>query len=631
MKRLHYYYQLFIHLFQNMGPRYVVFRFWYEMQRRSGLLQLRFRVKSKSRNVVALADWQHLPVKFFFDSQNLTVRRDCSLHDLKHRAEQIRENRFLFFSSEWYTLPDWHTNPKNNFTYDRKKHWSKIPDFSKKAGDIKYVWEKSRFTFLYDLIRYDFHFEKDQSQLVFSLICDWIDQNPVNCGPNWKCGQEISLRVLNWVFALHYYRKSAGLTQEIFDRILGSIYDQMHHVEKNISFSLIAVRNNHALTETLTLFVVGLLFPFFPESKRWKQKGKQRFETEIAYQINDEGTFLQFSMNYHRVVIQLLSWALKLAELNGECWSDRLYDRARKSVTFLHACQDNISGWLPNYGHNDGALFFPLTECHFRDFRPQLTTLSRLLELDLGYGNGLWNEESAWLGIEERSNITLASETSSVFSKSGYYLLRDQCSITFLRCGSYQNRPFQADNLHLDIWVNGENILRDAGTYSYFSDEEGDGYFTGSAAHNTVILGNDDQMLQQTRFIWFHWVRNAKGNVREEAGFRIIEAEFEGFRHIGSGIIHKRKVTKTEGKLHWQIEDWLENVPAHLPMNQIWHPSENFSEHYQMQSWDENGFEIPKTVADGWYSEIYGKKTSSPQWIFSTSGRYIRTVLEAIN
>jgi hypothetical protein len=75
MKRLHYYYQLFIHLFQNMGPRYVVFRFWYEMQRRSGLLQLRFRVKSKSRNVVALADWQHLPVKFFFDSQNLTVRR----------------------------------------------------------------------------------------------------------------------------------------------------------------------------------------------------------------------------------------------------------------------------------------------------------------------------------------------------------------------------------------------------------------------------------------------------------------------------------------------------------------------------------------------------------------------------
>ncbi|MEO6282731.1 MAG: heparinase II/III family protein [Dyadobacter sp.] len=630
MKNLHDYYQLFFHLFQYMGPRYVVFRLWYEMQRSTGLLRLRFPMKSRARHFATLADWQRLPVKFFFDPRNLNIEKNSSLYDLKERAEKIGQNQFLFFSSEWYAVKDWHTNPKSGFTYEINQHWAKIPDFSKEAGDIKYVWEKSRFTFLYDLIRYDFHFEKDQSQPVFSLICDWIDKNPVNCGPDWKCGQEISLRVLNWVFALHYYRKSVTLTQEILNQILGSIYDQMNHVEKNISFSLIAVRNNHALTETLTLYLVGLLFPCYPDSKRWKEKGKKWFETEIAYQINEEGTFLQFSMNYHRIVVQLLSWALKLAELNGEGWSHTLHERARKSVAFLHACQDGISGWLPNYGHNDGALFFSLTECHFRDFRPQLTVLSRLLNMDLGFGNGPWNEESAWLGVEERPNMILVRKASSTYPKSGYYILHDECSTTFLRCGAYQNRPFQADNLHLDIWVNGVNILRDAGSHSYYTDEPCAGYFTSTIAHNTVVPGDYGQMSKQSRFIWFHWVKKASGVIRDEEGFQILEAEFEGFKHLGRGIIHRREVKKAKNKFHWEIEDRLVNVPAHLPMNQIWHPGENFSEHYQMQSWDENGSEMLKEVVSGWYSELYGQKVSSPQWVFSTSGRYLRTVLTEI-
>ncbi|WAC11263.1 alginate lyase family protein [Dyadobacter pollutisoli] len=631
MKKLRYNGQLLFHLVKNMGLRYILFRIWYEIQRLTGVLQLRFPTKSAARYFISMTDWRNLPVRFFSHDRNLSIEKDVDLNALKHLMDEMRQNRFLFFSSEWFAVKDWHTNPRNGFTYDRAQHWTEIPDFLKEAGDIKYVWEKSRFTFLYDLIRYDLHFEEDQSQLVFSLILDWINENPVNCGPNWKCGQEISLRVLNWVFALHYYRVSDNLTQEIFDQIIGSIYDQMVHVAENISFSRTVVRNNHALTETLALYIIGLLFPFFPESRHWRKKGKEWFETEIEYQIDEEGTFLQFSMNYHRIVVQLLAWAFKLAELNGEHWGENVYDRARKSVKFLHACQDDKSGWLPNYGHNDGALFFPLTSCHFRDFRPQLTALSRLLEMGLGYGNGPWNEESAWLGIEKKPKMVLVRETKWAFPKGGYYLLRDEYSTTFLRCGAYQNRPFQADNLHLDIWVNGKNILRDAGTYSYYTDGQCAEYFSGTIAHNTAMPGNYDQMSKQSRFIWFHWVRKARGVIREEHGFQIIEAEFEGFEHIGRGIIHKRKVMKKIGSLHWQIEDWLENVPAQLPMNQIWHPCEDFSAYYEMKSWDENGSEIFKTISNGWYAEVYGQKAGCRQWIFSTPRKYIKTILRAIN
>ena len=80
-------------------------------------------------------------------------------------------------------------------------------------------------------------------------------------------------------------------------------------------------------------------------------------------------------MNYHRVVIQLLTWGIALAQRNGECFSEHVYQRAYQSVNFLYQCQELSNGYLPNYGSNDGALFFKLNDSDYRDYRPQLDAL----------------------------------------------------------------------------------------------------------------------------------------------------------------------------------------------------------------------------------------------------------------
>lgn len=61
---------------------------------------------------------------------------------------------------------------------------------------------------------------------------------------------------------------------------------------------------------------------------------KKWFEQEIVYQIAEDGTYLQFSMNYHRVVVQLLTWAIALADRNNEKFSEVVYERAYQSVCF---------------------------------------------------------------------------------------------------------------------------------------------------------------------------------------------------------------------------------------------------------------------------------------------------------
>ena len=624
-------------LIRNMGVRYVMYRFWFELQKRTGILKRRFPENPKQKVFICLKEWQDQPVKFFFSDDHVFPQLNNQHTDLRllvKRVKAFHQNRVLFFSSQYFTVTDWLTNPQTGFQYDITKHWTEIPDFSTDAGDIKYVWEKSRFTFLYDLIRYDHYFGKDLSGIAIKEMESWIDENPVNRGPNWKCGQEITLRVLNWTFALHYYKRSPALTDPLFSKIVNSIYQQMLHVAENIHFSRIAVRNNHALTETLGLYLIGLLFPFFNESRYWKEQGKKWFEEEIAYQIYEDGTFLQFSMNYHRVAVQLLTWSIQLAHLNNEIWDPVVYDRARKSLSFLKTCQDTKTGQLPNYGNNDSALFFSLTACDFHDFRPQLLALGNVLGEKSSYGTGSWQEESVWLGIaesKEKSETDLEDFQNTVFPKGGYFISRDNKTITFLRCGSYQNRPFQSDNLHLDIWVDGKNILRDAGTFKYYTDKKWTDFFSGTASHNTVMLGDADQMRRGNRFIWYDWIRESSGALIIENDQIVFEGRFVGFKKLGQNIIHRRKLTKAIGFSKWVIEDWIENAPDNLLMIQIWHPSEDFFEEFDIKANLKNGEAIRWAKSQGWYSESYGAKKASHRIIFSSAERYIRTEISIKN
>ena len=612
-----------LQLLQNMGFRYVAYRAWHEVEKRAGLLKRRFPTQPIFQEFISKEAWENLPVKFF--DLKPTQLSASELTKLKNRVAAFQRGYLTFFSAQEFEVKDWLTNPATGYRYDAAKHWTEIPDFSSEAGDIKYVWEKSRFAFLYDLIRYDFHFQEDQAETVFGEIESWIAANPVNCGPNWRCSQEISLRVLNWTFALHYYKSSPALTAERFARILNSICHQMQHVAAHIHFSRIAVRNNHALTETLALYLVGVLHPFFPESARWKEDGKRWFEEEVAYQIYEDGTFLQFSMNYHRVAVQLLTWAIQLAHLNGERWSEVLYDRARKSLYFLRTCQDEATGWLPNYGNNDGALFFPLSEAHFRDYRPQLDALADVLNTET---NTFSRSVSPQTTGGETNTVAIPDGTHT-FNKGGYYVLRDKGTLTFLRCGHYKDRPFQADNLHVDIWVNGENILRDAGSYLYNTDERWTRYFAGTASHNTVMVGTFDQMRKGPRFIWYDWIKKSRAGWYHRDPY-VFEGEFVGFRQMGRAVTHRRRVTKRAGEASWMIEDWLHNAPAGVPMHQIWHPGEGFFKKYTLKAFDENNNEINFTETEGWYSEKYGEKVAVPRLVFSTPGRYLKTEISLL-
>ncbi len=610
-----------------MGVRYVGFRAAHEARVRTGIFKKRFPQNPPQSAHISLEEWKRLDL-FFLNGRKNFYRPVPE--KLKSEFENLQNGKISFFNAGILDLGrefDWITNPETGYRYPCS-HWTEINDYDPKIGDIKYVWEKSRFSYIYTIIRYDAYSSEDHSQMVWDEINSWMEANPINTGPNYKCSQEISLRVFNWTFALNFYKNAGSLSEEFFQKVIHYIYWQLKHVYSNINFSRIAVRNNHAITETLALYLGGILFPFFPEAALWKQRGKKWFEQEIAYQVYEDGTFLQFSMNYHRVVVQLLNFAFAVSEKNKESFSPVVYDRAYRSLNFLVQSMETSNGWLPNYGSNDGALFFKLSDADYRDYRPQVNCLHLFLT-----GNGLVegsdDEESNWFQASKISHLDFPVIRQKngwhEFKTGGYYLLREPDGLTFIRCGNHKDRPAQADNLHLDIWYKGRNLLYDGGTYKYNTSPELLDYFMGTASHNTVMLDGHNQMKKGKRFIWFNWSQAVSAKTSETDDAYVFEGEIKAFGYLDESIRHKRKITKIKGRAEWVIADEIPNKPEGMEVKQLFHPQDLKT--FSFVSIDENGNEIKAEIKHGFRSDYYGKKVERSYYTFNTRLNTVQTKL----
>ena len=470
-------------LFKQFGLRYFTFRISYELSKKLGLLKSKFPSSYLKSTYPKLETWKKMPHNFF-----VSAKEDIKIFDneyssqLQSEVRKILNGEVLYFFKDWKDLgfdKEWNIHPLTKHHYDLE-HWSKLPMYSKEIGDIKYVWEKSKFSYLIYLIRNDLRHQEDHSEFVFNEISRWIDENPPNLGPQYICSQEISIRLLNWSFALFFYKNSKNLNDDLLEKIFSSIEIQIEHVYNNINFSRISVRNNHSVTETLTLYLISLFFPFFKDAKKYKENGKKWFEEEIEYQIFDDGSDSQYSFNYHRVKIQLFSWAISSAKVNNEVLSNKIIEKAKKSLYFLTSMMANTEkGLLPNFGANDGSIYFKLSDADYQDFYPQLNALAALLNIDipLTRKNKASDEDKFWFTqkfhIKPDKKVSLAPfDNFTHYKNGGYVQIRDNNTFTLFKTPELSFRAGQMDLFHIDIWVNGENILLDKGSYSYNTDEE---------------------------------------------------------------------------------------------------------------------------------------------------------------
>ncbi len=200
-------------------------------------------------------------------------------------------------------------------------------------------------------------------------------------GFQWKCGQESSVRLIAIALGFWSLANDPATTADRWMQFARLAWATGYRIQHHIRYA-ISQKNNHSLSEACGLMLIGHLLPEFSEAARWNALGRRVFSKEILRQTYADGSYIQHSINYHRVMLHVAVLAMRLAELEGKPFGRDVYDRVGLGGEFLIQMMDTRTGHVPNYGNNDVACVLPLSECDFRDFRPAVQAVHFLLRRD---------------------------------------------------------------------------------------------------------------------------------------------------------------------------------------------------------------------------------------------------------
>lgn len=565
---------------RTFGIRDGMLRLGYELQRGSGLLSWKMRSAqgwdawtlnniapgiTAERILATRRDGSH--GFFFADARTLGPRFRETFQieqevSILADAENILQGNLPFFGALSFNCgspPRWFENPSTGQKVSPHQPWTQMRFASPIYGDLKFILEPSRFLFVYPLVRaYALNGDECYPEGFWITIEDWARKNPPMDGPLWICGQEASLRILAWSFALQAFIHSTSTTSQRVALLVSMIAAHAWRTAQTLDYAR-SQRSNHLISEAVGLWTAGTLYPELKEAQLWQTLGAQLLREAVLDQITPKGVSQQHSFNYQRMILHQLLWTLRLAELHNIPLHPEISQRTEAAYDFMRTWVDLANGATPNYGSDDGSLILPLASAPYSDFRPVIQLGAAMLKRP-ALPAGCWDESAIWFGV----NLPVANE--NIFSltppaDTGYFRLGNNTSWALIRAGRYTRRPFQADQLHVDLWWKGTNLALDPGTYLYNGLPPWNNGLATAAVHNTVTIDGQDQMRRAGRFLWLDWAQ-AEGRVFSSSGNSIdrFEGEHNGYKRLG--VTHRRSVRWLTG-YGWMIIDDIEGTGQH--------------------------------------------------------------------
>lgn len=459
--------------------------------------------------------------------------------------------------------PRWHVNPLNgNSSRYAGLNWWNIPDFDPDLGDIKLLWELSRFHWVVAMAQRAKLGNNDELQRLNAWLADWLKQNPPYKGVNWKCGQEASIRVMH-LAATTLLLEQIDTTSKALQNLL---ILHLQRIEPTIAYA-IAQDNNHGTSEAAALFIGGTWLQRYGhrKAKKWSDLGRKWLENRARHLISEDGTFSQYSLNYHRLMLDTFSLVeVWRRHTNQPEMSEGWKKCSRAAAFWLFNMTNPFNGDGPNVGANDGAHILHLTNTDYRDYRPSVQLAMVVFTKAKAYSdNDEYNTTLRWLGLDIPKK-TLKPAKSSVMDQGGYCILRRSNNMAMFRYPRFSFRPSHADALHVDLWVKDQNFLADAGTYSYNTDDKWLRYFPGTRSHNTVQFDDRDQMPRLSRFLFGKWLKTQFfSGISKFEKYETVTATYRDY----TGASHTRRVTLGDNELY--VTDKLDGFKKNAVLR--WH------------------------------------------------------------
>lgn len=500
---------------------------------------------------------QRTPVSDFEHKPSYTLKfigNDYVVGELSpffaQKIEEIASGKFRLFFDEPVPLDSW-----EGWCFHKEErtdaHWTSSPINRVAGHDIKLTWDLSRFQWMLEsslAIRYSRC--EYLLPIIEERIKSWCEYNPKNTGVNWVCAQECSIRMLNFIISTELLSPVCKQNKLFVNEF---IISNLRRIDASLIYS-ISQDNNHGITESAALYIGALyLEASHGESgvnkdiEKWKKKGKKFLIDRLNQLVFDDGGFAMYSSNYHRSVLNLLIVVSVLENLyTKDKIAELLSTKAKNMITWLESLVNVHTGDFPNLGTNDGSAPFLPQLSNFRSLKDTLDAANFVFN---GFSRFSMSGELFYflsaLGVKGIPNQEPLVPRSRNLIDSGLMHLRDQKneSAVFIKYPLYKFRPAQSDLLHVDIWLEGANIAKDLGTYSYNCPTDSDYCSTLSciSSHNTIQFASYDGMPKLSHFLYSNWAFLEFQHYSDDYWHGAYKTYF--------GSYHERKVSIYKGKV----------------------------------------------------------------------------------
>ncbi|MGH9753469.1 MAG: alginate lyase family protein [Blastocatellia bacterium] len=513
------------------------------------------------------------------ETMNERFRRERDM--IVASAEKAVAGRFDllgFTDLDFGVSVDWRLNPLSG---DRAPlvHWSAIsPVAPIGKGDLKVFWEVQRTMHFVALGQaYRLTGNERYAKAFVNQVSSWIEANPVGMSVGWAASLDVSIRAIQWLWALSLCADSRAVTREFVVRLLKSLIAHGRHIEKYLSYYFSP--NTHLTGEALGLFYLGVAAPELRRAAAWRKTGLRILLDQLPKHIRGDGVYFEQASYYHRYTTDFYTHLLAIIYTSGANADDCITpspEEERMLWRKLEAAFDHLmwigrpdGGW-PLFGDDDGGRLIKLAPRAANDFRDTLAAGAAIFNRgDWKYVAGDAPAEVLWLlGPEglaryDRLEATPPRETARAFETSGYFVMRDgwrrDSSFALIDCGRHGSEAgpghAHSDALAIELAHQGVTWLVDPATYVYGSDPEARDWFRSTSAHNTATVDGEDQSAPGAPFAW-KTSANCKLEVFKDLGDCVVfEGSHDGYHRLSDPVTHTRSVVMLRKKSAFIVSD----------------------------------------------------------------------------
>ena len=481
-----------------------------------------------------------------------------------------------------YQFINWQMDVKSGFEFNVTKQWDEQSNNSSKNIDIKNCWELGRLQHLPQMALAALNgYDKKKLILEFRHQClDFIISNPIGMGVQWACAMDVGIRVSNMLVAYDIFKQiddSSILDDKFVLFFTDSIHRHTEFIYNHLEYKEGAAGNHYLFNLVGILFATNYLSEK-EETKKWRKFAELEIENEFFKQFFNDGGNFEGSTTYHCLSAEAILYATSLM-LNNK------YNLSASYIELLgrtnHFINDVIkpNGEMPQFGDNDSGRLFKFSNQNLLNYESLLVGFSALF--DTKKNNSIEANiieqfsknkklvlpktiqkkkhqiRNAKHQLQRPSTTELIFDTEVnlkeielyTYSEFGIYVFKsDQF---YLAISGISNKKMHHswghvhnDKLSFELQLNGKDLVKDPGTYSYTAFPEKRNAYRGVKAHHGIVVKGIDQ---NKAIDLFYLEREVVCKVLEIQDLTItLQANYYGVEHIRKFTILSNQLIITD-------------------------------------------------------------------------------------